>query len=143
MSHKGRGLLWRRLYGGVLAVSVAVGLAVAGLVLVRRRVPLALREEHNGTTAVVFGALYVTYALMVGFALEYPFDNIVHRWGRRCSRPCWTIQEPVTGSRGVGMRGDAIVARIAGMNVDHTRFGGAVLLGGRLSRPSPPRLLSL
>lgn len=63
---------------GVLAVSVAVGFAVAGLVLVRRRVPLALREEHNGTTAVIFGALYVTYALMVGFSAyfaAYQYDT--------------------------------------------------------------------
>lgn len=56
---------------GVLVVSVAVGFAVAGLVLVRRRVPLALREEHNATTAVIFGALYVTYTLMVRFSAYF------------------------------------------------------------------------
>lgn len=53
---------------GILAISVTVGFAVAGLVLLHRRVPLALREEHNDTTATIFGAIYVTYALIVGFS---------------------------------------------------------------------------
>lgn len=53
---------------GILAVSVTVGFAVAGLVLLHRFVPLALREEHNDTTATLFGAIYVTYALIVGFS---------------------------------------------------------------------------
>lgn len=63
---------------GILAVSVAVGFAVAGLVLLHRLVPLALREEHNDTTATMFGALYVTYALMVGFSayfVSYQYDT--------------------------------------------------------------------
>lgn len=63
---------------GILAVSVAVGFAVAGLILVHRLVPLALREEHNNTTATIFGALYVTYALMVGFSayfVAYQYDT--------------------------------------------------------------------
>jgi hypothetical protein len=49
-------------------VSVAVVLAVAGLTLVQRLVPLSVRESHNATTATMFGALYVVYGLMVGFS---------------------------------------------------------------------------
>lgn len=63
---------------GVLAVSVTVGFAVAGLILLHRLVPLALREAHNDTTATLFGALYVTYALMVGFSaylVSYQYDT--------------------------------------------------------------------
>lgn len=63
---------------GILAVSLTVGLAVAGLVMLHRLVPLALREEHNDTIATLFGALYVTYALMVGFSayfVSYQYDT--------------------------------------------------------------------
>lgn len=63
---------------GILAVSVTVGFAVAGLMLLHRFVPLALREEHNDTMATLFGALYVTYALIVGFSasfVSYQYDT--------------------------------------------------------------------
>lgn len=53
---------------GVLAVSLAVVFAVAGLIFVQRLVPPPLLESYNNTTATLFGALYVMYALMVGFS---------------------------------------------------------------------------
>ncbi len=52
----------------IVVVSVAVMVAVAGLILVQRLVPFSIRESHNATTATMFGALYVVYGLMVGFS---------------------------------------------------------------------------
>lgn len=52
----------------IVVVFVAVTVAVAGLTLVQRLIPLPVREEHNATTATMFGALYVVYGLMVGFS---------------------------------------------------------------------------
>lgn len=54
---------------GTLVVSLTVVLAVAGLFVVRRLVPLPLRESHNAATGILFGALYVMYGVMVGFAV--------------------------------------------------------------------------
>lgn len=53
---------------GVLVVGVSVALAVAGFLVARRFVPFGLRESHNANTAVMFGALYVMYGLIVGFS---------------------------------------------------------------------------
>ena len=44
---------------GVLVVGLSVALAVGGFAVVRRFVPMDLRETHNANTAVIFGALYV------------------------------------------------------------------------------------
>ena len=56
------------LFWGALVVTVAVVLAAVGLAPVRCLVPLQLRESHNSNTATMFGALYVTYGLIVGFS---------------------------------------------------------------------------
>lgn len=53
---------------GVVVVSVAVVVAVAGLLATQRLLSLELREAHNDNTAAIFAALYVMYALVVGFA---------------------------------------------------------------------------
>jgi hypothetical protein len=53
---------------GIVVVSVAVAVAVTGLILGQRLVPFSVRESHNATTATMFGALYVVYGLMVGFS---------------------------------------------------------------------------
>jgi hypothetical protein len=55
-------------FWGVVVVTVAVALALAGLILARRVVPFPVREAHNANTATMFGALYVIYGLMVGFS---------------------------------------------------------------------------
>lgn len=63
---------------GIGVVSVAVAVAVAGLILVQRLVPFSVRESHNATTATMFGALYVVYGLVVGFSaflVEDQFDT--------------------------------------------------------------------
>ncbi len=63
---------------GVLVVGLSVALAVAGFAVVRRFVPFDLREPHNVNTAVMFGALYVLYGLIVGFSayfVAYQYDT--------------------------------------------------------------------
>jgi len=62
---------------GVLVVGVSIAAALAGFFVVRRIVPVEFRETHNANTAVIFGALYVMYGLMVGFSAYfaiYQFD---------------------------------------------------------------------
>lgn len=65
-------------FWGVLVVGLSVALAVAGFAVVRRLLPMDLRETHNANTAVIFGALYVMYGLVVGFSayfVSYQYDN--------------------------------------------------------------------
>ena len=57
----------------VLVVGLSVALAVGGFAVVRRFVPMDLRETHNANTAVIFGALYVMYGLIVGFSAYSAF----------------------------------------------------------------------
>jgi hypothetical protein len=53
---------------GFLVVLLAVMLAIAGLVLVQRLVPLPIRESHNTALGIIFAALYVMFGVMVGFS---------------------------------------------------------------------------
>src|SRR4028119_1491737 len=65
-------------FWGVLVVGLSVALAVAGFAVVRRLLPMELQETHNANTAVIFGALYVMYGLVVGFSayfVSYQYDN--------------------------------------------------------------------
>ena len=54
---------------GVVVVSVVVLLAVAGLAVVQRLVPLPLRQSHNDATGTIFAALYVMFGVTMGFSL--------------------------------------------------------------------------
>jgi hypothetical protein len=54
---------------GVVVVLLAVLLAVAGLTLVQRLVPLPLRQSHNDATGTIFAALYVMLGVSLGFSL--------------------------------------------------------------------------
>jgi hypothetical protein len=63
---------------GVLVVGLSVALALAGFAVVRRFVPIELRDTHNDNNAVIFGALYVMFGLLVGFSAyfaSYHYDN--------------------------------------------------------------------
>jgi Protein of unknown function (DUF4239) len=53
---------------GGLVLLLAMLLAVAGLIFTQRRVPLELRQEHNVPLGLVYGALYVTFGVIVGFS---------------------------------------------------------------------------
>src|SRR5829696_8105343 len=52
----------------VFILVVSVSLAVAGLVLAQRRIPLELRQSHNVAIGVVYGALQITFGVIVGFS---------------------------------------------------------------------------
>ena len=54
---------------GVLVVLPAVVLAVAGLAVVQRLVPLPLRLSHNAATGIIYAALYVMFGVTIGFSL--------------------------------------------------------------------------
>lgn len=51
-----------------MAVSLAVLLAVAGLLVVQRLVPLSTRESHNAAIGIIYAALYVMFGMVVGFS---------------------------------------------------------------------------
>jgi hypothetical protein len=46
-----------------------VVLAVAGLALMQRLVPLPIREAHNAATGMIYAAVYVMFGVTVGFSL--------------------------------------------------------------------------
>jgi hypothetical protein len=54
---------------GALVILFSVALAVGGLVVVQRLIPLPLRESHNAATGTIFAALYVLFGVTVGFSL--------------------------------------------------------------------------
>ena len=65
-------------FWGIGSVGVSVGLALAGFLVARRLVSFDLREAQNSNTAVMFGALYVMYGLIVGFSayfVSYQYDT--------------------------------------------------------------------
>jgi hypothetical protein len=53
---------------GLLTVLLAVILAIAGLLVVQRLVPLSIRESHNAAIGIIYAALYVMFGVMVGFS---------------------------------------------------------------------------
>ena len=55
------------LLGGFI-LFVAVLLAVSGLIFVQHRVPLEVRQSHNGPIGVIYGALSVTFGVIIGFS---------------------------------------------------------------------------
>src|SRR5215212_280893 len=60
--------IWGTVFWGALILLLSVLLAVGGLVLVQRLVPLPLREEHNTAFGIIYAALYVMFGVMVGFS---------------------------------------------------------------------------
>ena len=53
---------------GLLVVLLAVMIAVAGLLVVHRLVPLSIRESHTAAIGVIYAALYVMFGMIVGFS---------------------------------------------------------------------------
>ena len=45
-------------------------LAVAGLLVVHRLVPLSIRESHTAAIGIIYAALYVMFGMMVGFSVS-------------------------------------------------------------------------
>ncbi len=53
----------------ILLVLLCVLVALAGLLLVRRLVPLPVRESANTVTGIIYGATYVLYGITLAFSL--------------------------------------------------------------------------
>src|ERR671932_449107 len=53
---------------GVLILLLSMLIAVAGLILTQRLVPLGLRESHSTAIGIIYAALYVMFGVMVGFS---------------------------------------------------------------------------
>ena len=51
---------------GLLLLCLAMAVAVGGLILVQRLVPIALRREHNDVAGFIYAVLGVTYAVLLG-----------------------------------------------------------------------------
>ncbi len=64
-------------FWGFLILSLSVLLAVGGLVLVQRLVPLSLRESHNTAIGIIYAALYVMFGVMVGFSAYLVLNKYV------------------------------------------------------------------
>src|ERR687885_1768570 len=54
---------------GILVVSLASLIAVAGVLLVRRLTSLNLHEEHNAVAGFIYSVLGVAYAVVLAFVL--------------------------------------------------------------------------
>ena len=54
---------------GLLVVCVCVLVAVAGLFLVQRLVPLTIRKEHNDVAGFIYAVLGVAYAVLLGLVI--------------------------------------------------------------------------
>ena len=53
---------------GGLILSLAMLFAVAGLIFAQHRIPLELRQAHNVPIGLIYGALYVTFGVIIGFS---------------------------------------------------------------------------
>jgi uncharacterized membrane protein YraQ (UPF0718 family) len=53
--------------GGMLLLCTSVALAVGGLILVQRSVPITLRRQHNDVAGFIYAVLGVVYAVLLGF----------------------------------------------------------------------------
>ena len=53
---------------GGLILSLAILLAVLGLIFAQHRIPLELRQSHNVPISIIYGALSVTFGVIIGFS---------------------------------------------------------------------------
>lgn len=55
------------LLGGVILL-LAILLAISGLIFAQHRIPLEFRQSHNVPISIIYGALYVTFGVIIGFS---------------------------------------------------------------------------
>jgi len=67
-SQRGEGSTLSTVLIGGLILALAVLLAVAGLIFAQHRIPLELRQSHNTPIGIIYGALYVTFGVIIGFS---------------------------------------------------------------------------
>ena len=61
----------------ILVVLLSTLLAVAGLILGQRLVPLDLRESHNTAMGIIYAVLYVMFGVMLGFSVYLVLNKYV------------------------------------------------------------------
>lgn len=54
---------------------LAVSLAVTGLLIAERYIPLEFRKAHNDTLGIMYGTLHVTFGVIVGFTAFLVLDK--------------------------------------------------------------------
>jgi hypothetical protein len=62
---------------GLLVIAVSVLIAVAGLTLVQRLVPLRLRKEHNDVAGFIYAVLGVIYAVLIALVVIAVWEDFV------------------------------------------------------------------
>lgn len=60
---------------GGLILSLAVLLSVSGLVFAQHRIPLELRQAHNVPISIIYGAISVTFGVIIGFSAYLVLDK--------------------------------------------------------------------
>src|SRR3712207_2011002 len=60
---------------GVLVVGAAVALAVAGLLVARRFLPVAMLQGHNDVAGFIYAVLGVIYAVLLPFVLVVVWEE--------------------------------------------------------------------
>jgi cytochrome c biogenesis factor len=60
---------------GMGILLIAVLLALAGLILLHRQVPLELRRSHNVAIGIVYGTLQIMFGVIVGFSAFLVLDK--------------------------------------------------------------------
>ena len=60
---------------GFIILLAATSLAVAGLVLAQRRLPLEFRKAHDDTMGIIYGALHIVFGLIIGFTAFLVLDK--------------------------------------------------------------------
>src|SRR3712207_1491984 len=53
---------------GGLILSLTLLLAVSGLVFVQHKMPLEMRQSHNVPISIIYGAISVTFGVIIGFS---------------------------------------------------------------------------
>ena len=60
---------------GLLLLCVAMALAVGGLIVAQRLVPIAVRWQHNDVVGFIYAVLGVTYAVLLGLMVVAVWRN--------------------------------------------------------------------
>jgi hypothetical protein len=103
----------------ILSVIVPVLAAVAGMILVQRLVPPALRQEHNDVAGFIYAVLGVAYAVLLAFVVIVVWEE-------------WPLMERRETSERAGMLLQEL--RLSLENVDASTSAGQVLYDQGLTR---------
>src|SRR5215213_8293926 len=60
---------------GLLLLCVAMALAVGGLILTQRLVPVSVRRQHNDVAGFIYAVLGVTYAVLLGLMVVAVWED--------------------------------------------------------------------